>query len=71
MAENISFADLSRVVYRGSHGIKIFSGPVNRGFYPRKQPEMLEIASFADASRVVYRGSKGIEILPGPENHWL
>ena len=70
LTEITTFADTARVVYRGSHGIKIPPGPNNRGF-PRKQPEMLEITTFADLSRVVYRGSQGIEILPGVENHGL
>ena len=71
MAENMSFADLSRVVYQGSQGIEILPRPENMGYNPRKRPEMAEITSFADNSRIVYRGSEGIEILPGLENHGL
>ena len=60
MAENTSFADPSRVVYRGSQSIEILSGIM--GYNPRKRPEMAENMSFVDPSRVVYRGSQGIEI---------
>ena len=49
-----SFADSSRVVYRGSQGIEILPGPKIVGYNPRKRLEMLEITSFADTSRVVY-----------------
>ena len=31
IAENTSFADLSRVVYQGSQGIEILPGPENHG----------------------------------------
>ena len=31
IAENTSFADLSRVLYRGSKGIEILPGPENHG----------------------------------------
>ena len=72
MAENTSFADASKVAYRGSQGIKILPRLENHGLYnSRKRPKMAQMASFADATRVVYRGSQGIEILPGPENRGL
>ena len=66
MAGTTSFADASRVVYRGSQGIEILPGPKIVGYNPRKRPKMLESTSFADAARVVCRGSQGIKILPGP-----
>ena len=71
MAENTGFADLVRVVYRGSQGIEILPDSKIMGYNPRKRLEMAENTSFADPSRVVYRGSQGIEILPGLENHGL
>ena len=71
MAENTSFADLPRVVYRGSQGIEILLDSKIMVYNPQKRLEIAEIASFADLSRVVYRGSQGIEILPGLENHGL
>ena len=71
MLEIMSFDDAARVVYRGSRGIEILSGPENLGYSTRKWPEMREIMSFDDAARVMYRGSQGIEILPGPENRGL
>ena len=71
MAENSSFADLSRVVYRGSQGIEILLDSKIMGYNRRKRPEIAENTSFADLSRVVYQGSRGIEILPGLENHGL
>ena len=54
MAEITNFADASRVVYRGSHGIEIHPGPKIVGYNPRKRPEMLEIMSFADTTSIVY-----------------
>ena len=71
MAENSGFANLSRVVYRGSQGIEILLDSKIMGCNPRKRPEMAENTSFADPYRVVYRGSQGIEILLGHENHGL
>ena len=71
MAENSGFADLSRVVYRGSQGIEILLDSKIMGYNPRKRPEIAENVRFADPSRVVYRGSQGIKILPGLENHGL
>ena len=71
IAENVRFADPSRVVYRGSQGIEILLDSKIMGYNPRKLPEKAEIMSFADAARVVYRGSQGIKILPGPENRGL
>ena len=71
MAENTSFADASKVVYRGSQGIEIHRDLKIMGYNPRKRPEMAENTSFADASKVVYQGSQGIEIHPGLENHGL
>ena len=71
MLKITSFAHAARVVYRGSHGIEISSGPKIVGYNPRKRPEMLEITSFADVARVMYWGSHGIEILPGTENRVL
>ena len=71
MAENTSFANASKVVYRGSQGIEILQDPEIVGYDPRKWPEMQEIMSFADTTRVVYKGTNGIKILPGPENHGL
>ena len=71
MAENTSFVDLSRVVFRGSQGIEILLDSKIMGYHPRKRPEKAENTSFADPSRVVYWGSQGIEILPGLENHGL
>ena len=71
MADNTSFADLSRVVYRGTQGIEILPGLENHGLYPRKRPEMAENMSLADPARVVYRVSQGIQILLGLENHGL
>ena len=71
MAENSSFADLSRVVYRGSQGIEILLDSKIMGYNRRKRPEIAKKTSFADPSRVVYWGSQGIEILPGLENHGL
>ena len=64
MAEITNFADVSRVVYRGSQGIEILLWPEIVGYNTRKRPEMTEITNFADDSRVVYRESQGIEILP-------
>ena len=64
----MSFDDATRVVYRGSRGIKILTGLETVDYSPRKRPEMLEIMSFYDTARVVYWGSRGIEIFPGPEN---
>ena len=55
IAEIASFADLSRVVYRGAQGIEILPGLENHGL--RKRPEMAETTSFANPSRVLYRGS--------------
>ena len=63
IAENTSFGDLSRVVYRGSQGIEILLYSKIMGYNPRKRPKMAENMRFADPSRVVYRGSQGIEIL--------
>ena len=57
MAEITSFADGSRVVYRGSQGIEILLDSKIMGYNPRKRPEMAENTSFADPYRVVYRGS--------------
>ena len=54
MLEITSFDDAARVVYRGSRGIEILSGPENRGL--TKTTRMLEITSFDDAARVVYGG---------------
>ena len=71
MAENTSFADLSRVVYRGSQGIEILLDSKIMGYNPRKRQKMTENTTFADRSRVVYRGSQVTEILPGLENHGL
>ena len=71
MAENTSFADASKVVYRGHRASKSSRDPKIMGYNPRKRPEMAENTSFVDASRFVYRGSQGIEILPGLENHGL
>ena len=71
MAENSGFADLSRVVYRGSQGIEILLDSKIMGYNPRKRPEIAENVRFVDPSRVVYRRSQGIEILSGLENHWL
>ena len=71
MLEIMSSADAARVVYRGSHGIKILSGPKIVGYSPQKRPEMLEITSLADAARVVYWVSCGNKILPGTENRVL
>ena len=48
----MSFADASRVVYRGSLGIVVLPGPKIVGYNSRKRPEMLEIMSFVDASRL-------------------
>ena len=39
MAENTSFADPSRVVYRVSQGIEILLGLEIMGYNPRKQPK--------------------------------
>ena len=71
IAENTSFADLSRVVHRGSQGIQISWDPKIMGYNPRKRPGMAKNTSFADPARVVYRGSQGIELLLGPENRGL
>ena len=71
MAENTSFADPSRVVYRGSQSMEILPDSKIMGYNPRKRPEMAEITSFSDPCRVMYLGSQGIEISPGLENHGL
>ena len=67
MLEITSFADDARVVYRGSYGIEILTGPKIVDSNPRKRPEMLKITNFADAANVVYQGSHGIEIISGPK----
>ena len=54
MAENTSFADLPRVMYRGSQGIEILLDSKTMGYNPQKRLEMVEITSFADSARVVY-----------------
>ena len=54
MAENTSFVDASRVVYRGSQGIEILLDSKIMGYNPRKRPEIAENASFTDLSRVVH-----------------
>ena len=71
MAENTSFADLSRVLYLGSQASKSSRDLKIMGYNPRKRLEIAKNTSFADPSRVVYRGLQGIEILPGLENHGL
>ena len=67
MPKITSFGDAARVVYRGSQGIEILSGPEICGL-TRKRPGMPKITSFDDVARVVYRGLQGIEILPGTES---
>ena len=54
MAKNTRFADLPRVVDRGSEGLEILLGLKIMGYNLRKWPEMTEITSFADTARVVY-----------------
>ena len=71
MPEITSFHDAAGVVYRGSQGIQILSGPKTVYYSPLKRPEMPEITSFHDAARVMYRGSRGIEILLGPKKRGL
>ena len=71
IGENTSFADLSKVVYRGQRASKSFRDTKIMGYNPRKRPEMAEIMSFAYPSRVVYLGSQGVEIFPGLKNHGL
>ena len=53
MLKITSFAHAARVVYWGSHGIEILSGPKIVGYNQRKRAEMLELKSLADAARVV------------------
>jgi len=48
MPEITTFDDAPRVVYRGSRGIKILSGPEPWTYSPRKRPEMPEITSFGE-----------------------
>ena len=71
MAENTSFADLSRVVYQGSQGIEIFPDSKIIGYNPPKRPEIAENMSFADLSRVVYQRVTGYRNPPGTQKSWV
>ena len=57
MAENMTFADSSRVVYLVSLASKSSRDSKIMGYNPRKRLEIAENTSFADLSRVVYQGS--------------
>ena len=70
-AENMRFADPSRVVYRGSQGIEILLDSKIMGYNPRKRPEIAENASFTDLSRVVYQGVTGHRNPPGTRKSWV
>ena len=71
MAENTSFADPARVVYRGSHGIKFRPGLEKHGLKPTKTTRNCRKHEFCRSLQSHVARSKGIEILPGPEYHGL
>ena len=71
MAQITNFADAPIVVYRGSHGIEILSGPENRGLYPLKTARNGRNHEFCRCPRVVYRGPEGIKFLSEPKNRGL
>ena len=71
MAENTSFADAARVVYRWLEGIEILPDSKIMGYNPRKLPELAVIMSFADPARVVYRGVTGHQNPPGTRKSWV
>ena len=71
MAENTSFADPARVVYRGSHSIKFRPGLEKHGLKPTKTTRICRKHKFSRSVKSRVPGVTGHRNPPGTRKSWV